>query len=319
MAESQRLEIYQLKNMIRDKDNNAESLQNSLEMAQKEIDRTKPLLSELNMLRNENKALQDYLEKNGQASKELERYTSFKKRVYEEGQKLADLKHKYIELSKAEVSHYQNMQATKASYNKTLDNIKDLDQRQTRIQQTSSELTQLQNQRQEIGKLSLKNVFKASERTSLDKDIEHCKNRLENEIDSLQRDYKVTPDKIMQFKMTLLQKSVILGNAMEQQKHTANNLKTGLAQTLDDYKYYNTKISLYSEPYRNIAKEMISPIKAEYAIERALKTITQDDVQRIHDRLPDKMKSSYEDKIQKQNEDRELSKNQSKNLEDRSL
>jgi Chromosome segregation ATPases len=298
LAEAQRLEKYELEQTIRKHESKIVSLEYDLKNAQKKVDDIKPLISELETLKNENRALQIYLDHNPQAMKELEKHMSFKKQVHAEGKALAELKKKYVELSSYEVSHHRAMQSNRVEYGKSLIDISNLEKRQKYIQELESKLSQLQGQRKEIGEISLKNAFKGAERKTLDYSIEQHANSLKQATDDLQTVYGIPPEQIEDFIKNLQARAEELVITIKEQEQTENKLHAVKTKTLNDYKYYKAKTGLYSEPYRNIVDEKIKHISADYNVDKELKTLSKADIQDISERLPDGLKGKFQKQIQ---------------------
>ena len=298
LAEAQRLENYDMKQTIRQQENKIANLENNLQIAQKRLEDIKPLLRELETLKNENRALQEYLDRYPQAMKELEKYMSFKKQVHKEGNTLAELKEKYVEVSAMEHKYSQAMNNTTDAYHKITSRLKDLDTRQQQLEKLSGELNQYQNQRQEIGKISFKNAFKGFERKNLDRLIGQTENRFKQATEDLQRVHEITPGQIDTLKKDLQEKADKLHENIKEQQQTIEKLQTVKEKLRQDYKFLKAKTGLYSEPYRNIVNGKEKHIAADYRIDKELNTLSKADQQQILDRLPESLKDRFQKQVQ---------------------
>lgn len=242
-----KVEIHNKEREIDKLKNEVSELQKGLSKTQAELKKTELPLKRLKDLTDENKALQDYLEKRPAMKQDMKPFEQRKEQAYQLGSRLVDLKSKY---EQANQERRQSVEKTYKLDNKVREcdsSISDLRGKQERLNATQGRIDSLEGELERTT-----GFFKGKERKALQDSIGKENESLQEQVKRLNAEYNIKPGEIQGRIATLQDRKTDLQREKQAQIEHTNKCEHLKDNILRQYKYTKALSGAQDKGFREI-------------------------------------------------------------------
>jgi hypothetical protein len=265
---------------------------------QETVKNVKLVVGENKDLKNERKALENYLENNPQAKEHMEGYFNTMERLKKERVGLYKYKKEYL-TNDVNIGNSQKIENQfKNEIGRQDYAIKDLEHRKVDIHEFEVNLSIQKHNRDSLG--GVKNLFKVSERKGVDNSILEYENKLKKANTSLKETYNIEPTEIdhnISFRKNKL--SELKDKLQDQERKTIEHTKLKDKASIN-YKYLNVKSQCYKDFEREYVHADAKKLKSDGIRELSLDKINDKEKAVIFKQLPEEFKDAAKDILEPQ-------------------
>lgn len=265
-----KLEKYELAKQNEDLTNTVKSLENRILEGANKLKENEVSVNHLKDLECEKQALSKYLELNSELKTKMSLYFRLVEKAHSLGKKIAELKKSYHRLGNDRDVSIQRTHRLSNEVNGKEDTITVLNSYKAHMDDLSKQTDVCMAQRNELAKMSLKNLMRVSERKELDNRIAELQKQLETERSELSTkygiDYPQINSKIMHYKDDIEIKQGGIG----QQKAETQRIEEERRNVAKEYKYTVALADTQEVELRDITTRKYESVKLPAHEEKAL-------------------------------------------------